>query len=121
MMTDPTMKPTAVPPTARNAVAPVPKALDRSTDKVPSTTQNPCCDVGDLDHRRPRGPSPRRRAAHCGTRWSETTGATRAGGRRPGDGLVGHAQAPIDHRASAPAASSAASATISVAMPRARA
>src|ERR1700722_1740345 len=43
MMTDPTMKPTAVPPTARNAVAPVPNALDRNTDKVPSTTQKPCC------------------------------------------------------------------------------
>ena len=34
--------PTAVPATARSAVAPVPRALDRSTDSVPSTTQNPC-------------------------------------------------------------------------------
>ena len=42
MMTEPTTKPTAVPAMARNAVEPVPRALDRSTDSVPSTTQKPC-------------------------------------------------------------------------------
>ena len=42
MMAEPMTKPTAVPPTARSAVAPVPSALDRSTDSVPRTTQNPC-------------------------------------------------------------------------------
>ena len=41
MMSDPATTPTAVPPTARSAVAPVPRALERSTDMVPSTTQNP--------------------------------------------------------------------------------
>ena len=30
------------PATARSAVAPVPRALDRSTDRVPSATQNAC-------------------------------------------------------------------------------
>ena len=34
--------PMAVPPIARSAVAPVPKALERNTDRVPSTTQKPC-------------------------------------------------------------------------------
>src|SRR5712691_950115 len=38
----PITKPTAVPATARSAVEPVAAALVRSTDKVPSTTQNPC-------------------------------------------------------------------------------
>src|SRR5262249_26770155 len=33
---------TTVPATARSAVAPVPRALDRSTDRVPSATQNAC-------------------------------------------------------------------------------
>ena len=40
---EPTPKPTTVPTTARTAVAPVPSAFERSTDSVPSTTQNPCC------------------------------------------------------------------------------
>src|ERR1022692_3860734 len=39
---EPTTKPTAVPPTARRAVAPVPSAFDLSTDSVPRTTQKPC-------------------------------------------------------------------------------
>src|SRR6516162_11478384 len=39
----PTMNPTTVPASARHAVAPVAAALVRSTDSVPSTTQNPCC------------------------------------------------------------------------------
>ena len=42
MITDPAMNPTAVPPMARRAVAPVPRALERNTDMVPSTTQKPC-------------------------------------------------------------------------------
>ncbi len=42
MMAEPTTKPTAVPATARRAVEPVPTALDRSTERVPSTTQKPC-------------------------------------------------------------------------------
>jgi hypothetical protein len=37
------MKPRKVPPRARNAVDSVVAALVRSTDMVPSTTQNPCC------------------------------------------------------------------------------
>ena len=37
------MNPTTVPASARHAVAPVDAALVRSTDSVPSTTQNPCC------------------------------------------------------------------------------
>ena len=39
----PTTKPTTVPARARHAVAPVEAALVRSTESVPSTTQNPCC------------------------------------------------------------------------------
>ena len=42
MMAAPTTKPIVVPPMARNAVAPVPRALERSTDNAPSTTQKPC-------------------------------------------------------------------------------
>ena len=42
VMAAPTMNPRAVPPTARRAVAPVPSALERSTDIVPRTTQKPC-------------------------------------------------------------------------------
>ena len=42
MITDPMTNPTAVPATARTAVDPVPSALDRNTDSVPRTTQNPC-------------------------------------------------------------------------------
>ena len=38
----PTTKPTTVPPSARSAVDSVDDALVRSTDRVPSTTQNPC-------------------------------------------------------------------------------
>ena len=38
----PTTNPTAVPASARHAVDPVAAALVRSTDSVPSTTQNPC-------------------------------------------------------------------------------
>ena len=38
----PTTNPIAVPVSARNAVAPVAAAFVRSTDRVPSTTQNPC-------------------------------------------------------------------------------
>src|SRR6185437_11132133 len=38
----PITKPAAVPATARSAVELVAAALVRSTDKVPSTTQNPC-------------------------------------------------------------------------------
>src|SRR5215469_17488474 len=37
------MNPATVPASARQAVAPVAAALVRSTDSVPSTTQNPCC------------------------------------------------------------------------------
>src|SRR5207342_1974288 len=39
----PTANPAAVPSRARMAVDPVAAALVRSTDKVPSTTQKPCC------------------------------------------------------------------------------
>src|SRR5215471_9877095 len=39
----PSTNPTTVPASARHAVAPVEAALVRSTDKVPSTTQNACC------------------------------------------------------------------------------
>src|SRR6516165_7996205 len=39
------MNPMTVPASARHAVAPVAAALVRSTDSVPSTTQNPCCTV----------------------------------------------------------------------------
>ncbi len=39
----PTTKPATVPPSARSAVDSVDAALVRSTDSVPSTTQNPCC------------------------------------------------------------------------------
>ncbi len=42
MMAEPMKKPTAVPPMARRAVAPVPNALLRNTDSVPNTTQKPC-------------------------------------------------------------------------------
>ena len=35
--------PTAVPTSARHAIDPVDEALVRSTDRVPSTTQKPCC------------------------------------------------------------------------------
>ena len=38
----PITNPTAVPVSARSAVEPVEAALVRSTDRVPSTTQNPC-------------------------------------------------------------------------------
>ena len=38
----PTTKPITVPPSARSAVDSVDAALVRSTDRVPSTTQNPC-------------------------------------------------------------------------------
>ena len=38
----PTTKPTTVPAMARHTVEPVVKALDRSTDKAPRTTQNRC-------------------------------------------------------------------------------
>ena len=40
---EPIANPTTVPARARHAVAPVEAALVRSTDSVPSTTQNPCC------------------------------------------------------------------------------
>jgi hypothetical protein len=39
----PAAKPITVPPSARSEVDPVDAALVRSTDKVPSITQNPCC------------------------------------------------------------------------------
>src|SRR6516164_8435693 len=39
----PATKPTAVPSSARIAVDPVDAAVVRSTDSVPSATQNPCC------------------------------------------------------------------------------
>jgi hypothetical protein len=38
----PTTKPITVPPSARSAVDSVEAAFVRSTDRVPSTTQNPC-------------------------------------------------------------------------------
>src|ERR1700744_6771447 len=38
----PMATPTTVPPSARQAIEPVDAALVRSTDSVPSTTQNPC-------------------------------------------------------------------------------
>ena len=41
MIAAPTMKPTTVPPRARSAVDPVPRAFERSTDSVPRPTQNP--------------------------------------------------------------------------------
>src|SRR6516164_218644 len=41
--TAPATKPTAVPASARIAVDPVAAAVVRSTDTVPSATQNPCC------------------------------------------------------------------------------
>ena len=40
---EPTTNPPTVPATALRALAPVPRAFDRNTDRVPSTTQNPCC------------------------------------------------------------------------------
>ena len=39
----PTTMPTAVPASAVSTVQPVPSALERSTDRVPRTTQKECC------------------------------------------------------------------------------
>src|ERR1700693_2650333 len=81
MMTEPTTTPRAVPPTARTTVAPVPSALERSTDRVPRTTQKPCW-----------------------TSMTSITATARASPMAPrtlvrnpgGDGCVGHAHLPLD-------------------------
>jgi hypothetical protein len=39
----PIAMPTAVPARERSTVDPVASAFERSTERVPSTTQNPCC------------------------------------------------------------------------------
>ena len=105
---------------ARRAVAPVPSALERSTDMVPRTTQNPCRHVRHLDHRdregQPDGTTQRVAEPH------RTKGQM---GEEPvGEGCGAEVPIAPDRRSTTcfdPAASSAASATISVAMPRARA
>ena len=78
------MKPTAVPPTARSAVAPVPEGAGAQHRHGPEHDPEAVRDVRDLDHRRPPGPDPPRRARRCGTRRSGTRGATRADGPGPG-------------------------------------
>ena len=60
-MTAPTTMPTTVPSTARTTLWPVLSALERSTESVPRTTQNPCsalCEVGDEHGARERGRAP---------------------------------------------------------------
>ena len=120
VMTEPTMKPSAVPPTARSAVAPVPSALERNTERVPSTTQKPCWTfVISITATASARPTPPRNALRNHTERKERWDRSRSANR------LGVDSSPIPRRrsttAGAPAASSAASATISVAIPSARA
>ena len=120
MMTDPTMNPTAVPPMARRAVAPVPRALERNTDMVPSTTQKPCWTfvISTTPTARARPTAPRRALRNQTERNERCDTSLRAR-------ACGAVSSAIPRRrplaGSAPAASSVASATISVAIPSARA
>ena len=118
MITDPAMKPTAVPPMARRAVAPVPRALERNTDMVPSTTQKPCetfvTSTTATANARPTAP---RRALRNQTERKERCESTRCARACGADSSAMPRRRSLT--ASAPAASSAASATSSVAMPSA--
>ena len=119
MMAEPMTTPIAVPPTARSAVAPVPRAFDRRTDSVPRTTQNPCwTSVTSTTATARARPTAPRRALRNQTERNDTW--RKIWWMRTRDFWAG---IPIrrSRRPSDPAASRAASANISVAMPSARA
>ncbi len=117
---EPITKPTVVPAMARAAVAPVPRAFDRSTDSVPSTTQKPCStsEISTTATARARPTAPRtalRNHTERNETWDRIRLLTVGVGWAPGGPSRRSAGA------ATPAACRVASDTISVAMPRARA
>ena len=119
MMAEPTTNPTAVPATARRAVAPVPSALVRSTESVPSTTQNPCeTPVTSTTATASASPAAPRIALRNHTECKDSCDENRRQNVRGAESRPVPSLWSID--VSAPAAASVASATISVMMPRVR-
>ena len=120
MMAEPTTKPTAVPPTARRAVEPVPKGVGPQHRQGASTTQKPCSTsvISTTATARASPAAPRtalRNHTERNERWETSRRQQRTEELSPVAPKSG------DRRGWAPAASSAASATIAVAMPSARA
>ena len=104
---------------ARRAVAPVPRALDRRTERVPSTTQNPCSTAAiSTTATASASPTAPRRALRNHTERNEKCEVSLR--QNTGRGISFPGPSRLSPTAWAPAASSAASATISVAMPRDR-
>ena len=98
MTTEPATTPSAVPVTARTAVAPVPSALDRSTDSVPSTTQKPCETlVISMTATARASPMAPRTALRNQTERKERWESSRCR-VRVGDGLGCHPHPPIQNR-----------------------
>ena len=120
MIRAPMTNPRVVPAMARAAVAPVPRALERSTDRAPSTTQKPCStSVTSTTATAAARPAAPRRLFRNHTerkeRWEVSRGQTRRGS--------GVADGPRRRSptAWAPEASSVESATISAVRPMVRA